>query len=62
MIDELKKDIDGILQGDLLDTLLFYFYEYPNEREEFSQELIKSFNKMVNEVLKEIKEEEREEI
>ena len=59
-IIDIKKECEAIIENQMIDTLLFYFQEYPEQREEFCTELIKTMTETIYQLKKEIEEAETE--
>ena len=53
-----KNECKITVENKMIDSLLFYFMEYPEERKETAENFKQAFNDLVDQILKEINEEE----
>lgn len=58
--EEIYEECEATLDNDVLNSILFYFSQYRNQREEFAEIFKQSFCSMIDQVLQEIIEQEEE--
>lgn len=52
-----KNECRITLENKMIDSLLFYFSEYPEEQEETAENFRQAFDDLINQILREINEE-----
>lgn len=52
-----KNECRITLENKMIDSLLFYFAEYPEEQKETAENFKQAFNDLINQILEEINEE-----
>ena len=52
-----KNECRITLENKTIDSLLFYFAEYPEEQKEIAKNFKQAFNDLINQILEEINEE-----
>lgn len=53
---DIEKEIEAVVENDLLDSLLFYGAEYPENRDEIFKEFEKQSIKLIKKIKKELDE------
>ena len=53
-----KNECKATVENKMIDSLLFYFMEYPEEQKETAKNFKQAFSELVDQILKEINEEE----
>ncbi len=54
-----KNECKTTVENKMINSLLFYFMEYPEEQKETAENFKQAFNDLVDQILKEINEEEK---
>ena len=53
-----KNEFKSSVENKMINSLLFYFMEYPEEQKETAENFKQAFSELVDQILKEINEEE----
>lgn len=54
----MKRECKTIIENKLIDSILFYFQDYPEQREEFCEELTNAFTQILQNLKKEFENDE----
>lgn len=58
--EEIYNECNNVLENKIMDSLLYYFQEYRNQRKEFAKNFKQAFCTLVDDIISDLEREEEE--
>lgn len=55
---DMKRECEAIIENNLMGSMLYYFQDFPEQREEFCEELTNAFTRILQNLKKEFESDE----
>jgi len=55
---DMKRECEAIIENNLVDSMFYYLQDYPEQREEFCEELTNAFTRILQNLKKEFESDE----